>query len=756
MRVRHGVYLACALIPALLIGAAPERACAETWRTFGKHNGLPETGIGRLAVDPGGHLWISFQGSADGRGGGLTVMDRVFQCAAPYTADDGLRGSPTSGIAFEPVAVEHLEDYRHGAVWIATDSGISVLDRRGAFTSLTPRTTPLPGTDITALHIDRENTRWIAVKGGGVSCVDAEFTWAAYTAGPDGLCSNHIISIQEDSLGRMWFGSGGRGASMLSREGAWQHFSSENSGLIGNHVSSIIAEPPNRLWFVTTQGISVFDGQNWMSYTSRNSPLGTHVPVSMVIDATGTKWIGTRSGGIFRLDRSGMWTHYHTGNSRLPDNAVRDLAVNDSGGLWAATAAGLCAFGVRFPDGAAPHDNGPVQPFTNALMWERLDASDSDPQLTLALPACARGGTPWLYAAVWEDRDFSFKDLSYSIIGDRLGNRTIQLSGTFSQTLFLISGAQAGKAPAALLEYHRPHPFPAAVADAQAGLLLPGRGIPSDDPEVIGLAASAVRAESRMDMGLTMRDIVYSRLVQHLLPEDTGAGRTVRREPGEERSRISPVKNVSTLLKDRAGDSHAKARLICALLRAAGVPARILMNITGQAWCQAWIAGAGWVSIDARYPVYDYMQPWRTSAPKIPVASDHALAWVSGRNDEAALLSWHPGVKAYYTAINPAELAQPHRIARARLLITRFVTDPGVPNAAGIPVGTGLFAVAQQERGNSLLLFQDAAGKTVASVPLVFDGATQLVNVRDTLFWKFIPRIIGDMLVIENIECVTR
>ena len=56
------------------------------------------------------------------------------------------------------VEKEQLANPDFGAVWIATSKGITVLDRKGFFTRLTPGNSPLPGRNINSIIIDQGKT----------------------------------------------------------------------------------------------------------------------------------------------------------------------------------------------------------------------------------------------------------------------------------------------------------------------------------------------------------------------------------------------------------------------------------------------------------------------------------------------------------------------------------------------------------------------------------------------------------------------
>jgi streptogramin lyase len=750
-----------------IMPAASVQAYSYFWSVFGKEEGLPHSNVTAASIDPAGYVWVGTQGADTDRQGGVSIVDPMYEFIEPYDTSNGLCSNIINAIAFEHVPEENYDDLDSGSVWIATNQGISVLDRKGVFTTIRAGNSQLPGNNITALFINKENTKWISVWGKGVCCVDSEFAWSNYTTA-DGLCSNYILSIKEDRNGNIWFGSKDRGASCLDRDGNWTHFSSANSGLIGNQVAEIVEEPPNKLWFVTPYGVSVFDGHNWMSYTSRNSPLGSLEPSTMVIDKSGNKWIGTQRGGLFKLDSFGMWTHLHKDNTALPDNTIQELVADSQESVWIGTPSGLCSFGKapQRPGHVSPQKQipkpsfagigrGTYYPFEHAVMWENIGDYELKHDLSFALPTFLYEGPSWFYAALWADQDFSFKDLQYSIVGDRRGNLKIKFNGNFSNTVFLACGGILNNPRDITVDKKMPYPFPAVFPEELEEFLMPGDQLPSNDPEIGKIAQALIHPNSREDMYKTVRDIVYSVRIQHIGLDEKNIGLLTQREQGEEDANISSVKDVYYVLKNKRGDRHAKARLICTLARAAGVPARIVMSMGGSVWNQVWISGAGWVPVEASYPVCDYVRPFRTYVSKIFSPSEHAVAAVSGRDDDVGRVLWGPQIKAYYIKSSPQELKDYRQITSSKILLTKIISEGIAPDNAKIQMGEGISVVASQRQGKVVLVFQDNAGKELKNVPLFFEGLSRTVNINNRLFWKYIPRRIGEILVIENLECKT-
>jgi len=74
---------------------------------------------------------------------------------------------------------------------------------------------------------------------------------------------------------------------------------------------------------------------NWTVYNTTNSGLPDNTVREIAIDASGNKWIGTND-GLAEFDGTN-WTVYDTTNSGLPDNYVEAIAIDASGNKWIGT-----------------------------------------------------------------------------------------------------------------------------------------------------------------------------------------------------------------------------------------------------------------------------------------------------------------------------------------------------------------------------------------------------------------------------------
>ena len=93
-------------------------------------------------------------------------------------------------------------------------------------------------------------------------------------------------------------------------------------------------------------------------------------------------------------------------------------------------------------------------------------------------------------------------------------------------------------------------------------------------------------------------------------------------------------------------------------------------------------------------------------------------------------------------------------MTKAKILLIKITENEYTPENARIMIADDIFISALQQDGDVWLVFQDRAGTQLERMALNFSGLSLFTRIQKRLFWKFLPRRIGDMLIIENIECV--
>jgi len=127
----------------------------------------------------------------------------------------------------------------------------------------------------------------------------------------------------------------------------FDHLSLEQ-GISHNLTNMIYQDHKGFLWFGTMFGLIRYDGYRYKIYRHNPNDLNSlsHNDILCFIeDRSGIFWIGTRGGGLNRLDpasdRIDRFLHHPKNINSLSSNNVRSLAEDDSGRIWIGTEQGL-------------------------------------------------------------------------------------------------------------------------------------------------------------------------------------------------------------------------------------------------------------------------------------------------------------------------------------------------------------------------------------------------------------------------------
>ncbi len=136
--------------------------------------------------------------------------------------------------------------------------------------------------------------------------------------------------------------------------GDFVNYNTANSGLVGNTVKAIVVDANGNKWFGTNQGLSAFDGVNWVAFVKDDNrqTLADNDINDLAFDVgdMGPElWIATANGvsvmGVESIDAVTKATPYRTDNTDLIDNMVTAAAVDTlRGERWFGTPRGVSRF----------------------------------------------------------------------------------------------------------------------------------------------------------------------------------------------------------------------------------------------------------------------------------------------------------------------------------------------------------------------------------------------------------------------------
>ena len=221
---------------------------------------------------------------------------------------------------------------------------------------------------ISAMTVDASNNIWAAEKDGegGLYMFDGD-KWSVLSSSP-GLLSNKIYCLKAKASD-VWIGTMGGGLTKFN--GSEFITYTTDSGLIDNYVRDIAFEE-DTLWLATSDGVSKFDGENWISYDEADG-LPYNIILSVEVDANGNKWFGTQS-GLYKFDGSTM--ELIKIENELFDNNIIDIAIDNNGIKWMTCgASGSIRDVIKF-DGTNWETFDPNKPLTEG--WVNVIEIDAE------------------------------------------------------------------------------------------------------------------------------------------------------------------------------------------------------------------------------------------------------------------------------------------------------------------------------------------------------------------------------------------
>lgn len=119
-----------------------------------------------------------------------------------------------------------------------------------------------------------------------------------------------------------------------------QRYDSQD-GLSGTQVNDISQGARGNLWIATDNGVSKFDGKNFVNLVRKNG-LSENNSTCILYDSKGRVWIGHQNTGLTIVERDSVWNVNE--KLGLANNEVNDIFEDSEGNIWVATFGGLSKF----------------------------------------------------------------------------------------------------------------------------------------------------------------------------------------------------------------------------------------------------------------------------------------------------------------------------------------------------------------------------------------------------------------------------
>jgi len=204
------------------------------------------------------------------------------------------------------------------------------------------------------------NYLWIATRGGVVKWNLTDSSYTKFTT-KDGLADLNVKDVFVDNEGNKWFGTVEGVQKFNGSE--WTTYNTSNSPLPDNRVYAIIQDTLGRMWFGTGHGIACLDSINWYVYTDLGGG-ATNVAVRGIgLDSQNRIWTANNPenygdpGGVSVFDGT-TWTRYDPNTSGIGQYFL-SIIVDGNDNVWAGSwTAGIYKY--------------------NGSSWENITSSNSN------------------------------------------------------------------------------------------------------------------------------------------------------------------------------------------------------------------------------------------------------------------------------------------------------------------------------------------------------------------------------------------
>lgn len=360
---------------------------------------------------------------------------------------------------FSGVAVRGIVQDSAGAVWFATDGGVSRF-QDGVFTNYTVAD-GLSHNETWSIMLDKSGIIWVGTVIG-VCRFDGTSFVPFSVLGTEGensqSVSGHTLvsGMFEDQAGNIWFGTDGEGVRKFDGEKFTIYTSKD--GLAGDQVYSVTGDRLGRIWFgFRTGGVSFYDGSKFQTLPLKDE-LNSRIVWTMLEDRVGNLWISTLGAGVTRYDGNSFRTFGEP--EGLTRSHVQSIMEDKDGTLWFGCSGGLFRFdGSRFinvtrtgPWISAPQSSEsittPMGSFARLLggawkmtaqsgtsMYDRWQWGPGQHSLSMTTEGEAADGSPWraLQVVYWNPGQKQIRLLSMHPdvpgVGRGVGDGTITFVG---------------------------------------------------------------------------------------------------------------------------------------------------------------------------------------------------------------------------------------------------------------------------------------------------------------------------------------
>lgn len=238
--------------------------------------------------------------------------------------------------------IDCLVEDLDGNTWIGNEYGL-LCYRDDEWTRYTKKD-GLSATWVYFLHVDETNRVWAFSKGQRYNKVRGldyfkDGVWTNYTQEQIPLS---ILSANHPGDGKFWLGC--LNGIVVFDGTSWKTYT-EKDGLLEGKYNWIIKDKYQNIWASNNKFLMRFNNEKWEPYFQEESKEKNWLFNVKFTDSRGDIWLGTRNKGIFKLDGD-RWINYNNQNG-LSSNQIKKTFEDKQGNVWLITGQGVSVYHIQ-------------------------------------------------------------------------------------------------------------------------------------------------------------------------------------------------------------------------------------------------------------------------------------------------------------------------------------------------------------------------------------------------------------------------
>ena len=204
----------------------------------------------------------------------------------------------SSKVLLAPVNTHSTLTDSQGRVWVCSSQGVLLIedDRISEpLKNLFPDNTSVYG-----MREDKNGRIWFCSRERG--CLVWDGSQLSIVGKEQGLTEESVWSVDFDSQNRAWIGTNGSGVFIY--DGKSMEIINDQNGLPDNYVWQVLIDNDNRAWIGTNEGITRFDGEEFVLFTVDDGLAGNEGQADACLkDSQGNLWFASSQGISRYIDR---------------------------------------------------------------------------------------------------------------------------------------------------------------------------------------------------------------------------------------------------------------------------------------------------------------------------------------------------------------------------------------------------------------------------------------------------------------------